>query len=42
MYDPWPYGWYDTDDVYVDMYDGNYYLFDRMHPGQRLEISVVL
>jgi len=42
MYDPWPVGWYDTDDVYVGYYDGGYYLYDREHPGARLSINVVL
>jgi hypothetical protein len=44
MYDPWPYDWYDTDDVYVDFdsYSGNYFLYNRVHPGARLQINVVL
>lgn len=42
LYDPWPYGWYYTDDVYVDYLDGNYYLYDRVHPGARIQINVVL
>jgi len=44
MYDPWPYDWYDTDDVYVDYdpYSGNYYLYNRMHSGARLQINIVL
>jgi hypothetical protein len=42
MYDPWPAGWYYTDDVYVDFYDGQYFLYNRMHPGARLVINVVL
>ena len=42
MYDPWPYGWYDTDDVYVDYSDGYYYLYDHERPGARLRINVVL
>jgi hypothetical protein len=42
LYQPWPYGWYYTDDVYVDYLDGNYYLYDRVHPGARIQINVVL
>jgi hypothetical protein len=42
LYDPWPAGWYYTDDVYVDYYDGQYFLYNRMHPGARLVINVVL
>src|ERR1039458_3232099 len=44
MIDPWPGewadDWYDSDDVYVDYMDGGYYLFDRMHPGVGIAISV--
>jgi hypothetical protein len=42
LYDPWPAGWYYTDDVYVDSYGGQYFLYNRMHPGARLVINVVL
>jgi hypothetical protein len=42
LYQPWPYGWYYTDDVYVDYLDGNYYLYDRVHPGGRIQINVVI
>src|ERR1019366_3753911 len=44
MIDPWPGewadDWYDSDDVYVDYMNGGYYLFDRMHPGVGIAISV--
>jgi len=40
--DPWPVGWYYTDEVYVDYVDGGYYLCNPMHPGIRIGISVVL
>ena len=40
--DPWPVGWYYTDEVYVDYFDGGYYLCNMMHPGIRIGISVVL
>ena len=39
---PWPTGWYYTDDVYIDYVDGEYYMFDPYYPGQRFAISVVL
>lgn len=38
--DPWPAGWSDDDDVYVDEIDGEYYLIDPVHPGVRLLIIV--
>ena len=40
--DPWPVGWYYTDDVYIDYVDGGYYMFDPYYPGARFAISVVL
>jgi hypothetical protein len=39
--EPWPEGWYYTDDVYVDYVDGAYYLFNPYYPGVRVEIIVV-
>jgi len=39
---PWPVGWYYTDDVYVDYIDGGYYLYNPYYPGARVSISVVL
>jgi len=42
MYDPWPFDWYYTDDIYVDYLDGGYYLYSPMHPGIRISIGVVL
>ena len=30
----WGNNWYETDDVYVDYYDGGYYLFNRRYPGR--------
>ncbi|MGB6546703.1 MAG: hypothetical protein WA871_00285 [Candidatus Acidiferrales bacterium] len=39
---PWPMGWYYTDDVYIDYIDGEYFLFDPYYPGQRMEISVIM
>jgi len=40
--EPWPVGWYYTDDVYIDYVDGGYFLFDPYYPGARVEISVVM
>jgi hypothetical protein len=39
---PWPEGWYYTDDVYVDYIDGGYYLCNPYYPGNQIAISVVL
>jgi hypothetical protein len=39
---PWPVGWYYTDDVYIDYVDGGYYMYDPYYPGARFAISVVL
>jgi hypothetical protein len=40
--DPWPAGWAYTDDCYIDDIDGEYFLFDLLHPGVRVAIVVVL
>jgi flagellar motor protein MotB len=40
--DPWPEGWYYTDDVYVDYIDGGYYLYNPYYPETRISISVVI
>jgi len=39
---PWPMGWYYTDNVYVDYIDGGYYLCNPYYPGARVAISVVI
>jgi outer membrane biosynthesis protein TonB len=39
---PWPDGWYYTDDVYVDYIDGGYYLCNPYYPGAQVAISVQL
>lgn len=39
---PWPEGWYYTDNVYVDFIDGGYYLCNPYYPGVHLGISVVM
>lgn len=40
--DPWPMDWAYTDDCYVDYVDGEYFLFDLLHPGIRIALFVVL
>lgn len=40
--DPWPADWAYTDDCYVDYIDGDYFLFDMLHPGMRIALFVVL
>ena len=40
--EPWPAGWYYTDNVYIDYVDGGYYMYDPYYPGARLSISVVI
>jgi len=39
---PWPDGWYYTDDVYIDYVDGGYYMYNPYYPGARFSISVVI
>jgi hypothetical protein len=39
---PWPVGWYYTDDVYVDYINGGYYLCNPYYPGAQIAISVAL
>ena len=40
--DPWPVEWAYTDDVYIDYVDGDYLLFDLLHPGVRVAVFVVM
>lgn len=44
LVDPWPEtwadNWYDTDDVYIEYFDGGYYLDNSRYPGTRLAINV--
>jgi len=40
--DPWPVGWYYTDECYIDYVDGGYYMFNPYYPGARFSISVVI
>lgn len=42
LVEPWPAGWvYDDDDCYIDYVDGDYWLFNVMYPGQRVELFIV-
>ena len=38
--DEWPVAWAYTDDCYVDYIDGDYFLFDLLHPGMRIALFV--
>jgi hypothetical protein len=38
----WPAGWvYDDDDCYIDYVDGDYWLFNVLYPGVRVELFIV-
>jgi hypothetical protein len=41
LVDAWPVGWAYTDDCYIDYVDGEYFLFDLLHPGVRIALFVV-
>jgi hypothetical protein len=42
LVDTWPTGWgYDADNYYVDYMDGEYWLFNVLYPGVRVELIVV-
>ena len=40
--EPWPVGWYYTDDVYIDYVDGGYYMYNPYDPGVRFGLTVVI
>lgn len=40
LVDPWPVGWAYTDNCYIDFIDGEYFLFDMLHPGVRVAVFV--
>jgi hypothetical protein len=42
MVDAWPVGWAYSDDCYIDYVDGEYFLFDLVHPGVRIALTMVL
>jgi hypothetical protein len=39
--DPWPVGWAYTDSCYIEYIDGQYFLFDLLHPGVQVAVFVV-
>jgi hypothetical protein len=42
LVEPWPAGWvYDDDDCYIDYVDGDYWLFNVLYPGVRVELFIV-
>lgn len=41
LVDAWPSDWAYTDDCYIDYVDGDYFLFDLLHPGMRIALFVV-
>jgi hypothetical protein len=41
LVDAWPVEWAYTDDCYIDYVDGEYFLFDLLHPGVRIALFVV-
>jgi hypothetical protein len=38
--DPWPTEWLPADDCFIDYIDGEYFLFDVLHPGIRVALFV--
>lgn len=42
LVDAWPVGWAYTDECYIDYIDGEYFLFDLLHPGVRIAVFVVM
>lgn len=40
--DPWPGDWAYSDQCYIDYIDGEYFLFDLLHPGVRIALIVVM
>jgi hypothetical protein len=38
--DPWPSGWYYTDNVYVDYVGGAYYMYNPRHPGIHIRLNL--
>jgi len=42
LVDAWPGDWAYTDNCYIDYVDGDYFLFDLLHPGVRIAVFVVM
>jgi hypothetical protein len=41
LVDAWPSDWSYDDDCYIDDVDGEYFLFDALHPGIRIAVFIV-
>jgi hypothetical protein len=41
LIDAWPADWSFDDDCYIDEVDGEYFLFDALHPGVRVAVFIV-
>lgn len=41
LIEAWPADWGFDDDCYIDSMDGEYYLFDVLHPGMRIAVIVI-
>jgi hypothetical protein len=39
---PWPTGWFYTDQFYIDYVDGSYYMYNPYYPGSRFAITVII
>lgn len=42
LVDAWPMGWAYTDECYIDYINGEYFLFDLLHPGVQVAVIVIL
>jgi hypothetical protein len=42
LVEAWPVGWAYTDSCYIDFIDGEYFLFDLLHPGVQIAVIVVM
>ena len=42
LIDAWPGDWAYTDQCYIDYIDGEYFLFDLLHPGVRIALFVAM
>lgn len=42
LVDAWPVGWAYTDECYIDYINGEYFLFDLLHPGVQVALFVVM
>jgi len=41
LVDAWPADWSYDDDCYIDEVDGEYFLFDVLHPGVRIAVFII-